>query len=95
MSDMAERVARAIWEQRRADIAKLYPNLVLDEWGDGSVPRLNGVFEEARVAIEAMREPTDAMCVAAEDLSRVDAGQQGVDQAAIWRAMIDEALRNG
>lgn len=59
MSEMVERVARAIWERRREKYHTDYPDMrQLDEWGDGSVPRANGVEDEARSAIEAMRVPT-------------------------------------
>lgn len=39
--------------------------------------------EEARAAIEAMREPTDAM---------VNAGQWQIDPVALYRGFIDAAL---
>lgn len=48
----------------------------------------------ARAAIEAMREPTDAMCDAADALDRVE---HDVLKTALpfdaWIAMVDEALR--
>lgn len=50
-----EKVARAIWEQRRRYSAER--GVDLDEWGDGSIPRDCGVFAEARVAIEALGPP--------------------------------------
>jgi hypothetical protein len=52
-----ESVARAMWEQRRR-AAKIV-DIDLEEWGDGSVPAANGVMDEARVAIEAMRLPDE------------------------------------
>lgn len=53
MSDTVDRVARAMWEVRRAN-AGLVP-VSLEEWGDGSIPKANGILDEARAAIEAMR----------------------------------------
>lgn len=48
-----ERVARAIWEQRRKH-AREQNGIDLEEWGDGSIPRANGVMDEASAAMEAM-----------------------------------------
>ena len=57
MTTVLERVARAMWEQRRKKAAEDFPTLPpLDEWGDdGAVPRANGIMEEARAGLEAMR----------------------------------------
>lgn len=57
MSDMVECVARAIWERRRALAKSFFPDVTFDleEWGDGSIPRSNGVLEEAEAAIAAFR----------------------------------------
>lgn len=57
---MVERVAKAMWEKRR-EISRLDYEIELDEWGDGTVPAGCGVLDEARAAIEAMREPTEQM----------------------------------
>lgn len=87
MSDMTERVARAICKahyiyddyneeeaQRAAD----------NEWVDWCV--------EARAAIEAMREPTGEMLLAAWG-SEDDQGEPGVTEST-WTAMIDAALKD-
>jgi hypothetical protein len=54
MSEMIERVARAMWEVRRQK-AGLVP-VELEPWGDGSIPRANHIMDEARAALEAMLE---------------------------------------
>ena len=54
IDEQTEYVAKAIWVQRvkwaRAS------GIELEEWGNGDVPRMNGIFAEARAAIEAMAE---------------------------------------
>ena len=77
MSEMVERVAMALCDER---------------WR-GDWPKLNeGEREDwrgaARAAIAAMREPIEAMINSAHD--RI-AGEGEI--ADVWRAMIDEALR--
>lgn len=68
-----EEIARAIWEARRAYVAKEWPEIApLEKWGDGSLAQSNGVLEEARAAIEAMREPNEAMAKAAYALHEGD-----------------------
>lgn len=47
-----DRVACAIWNDRVQRCALL--GIVLEPWGDGTIPRANGVFEEAIAAIKAM-----------------------------------------
>ena len=77
---MVERVARAICETSD-------PGGVVDwhEWVD-----------EARAAISAMREPTQAMLDAADLAEKAHLAAGGdpetcADHADVWRAMIDEA----
>jgi hypothetical protein len=80
MSDMVERVARAI----------AAAGTIVD-WDEMSVACQEQFTKEARAAIEAMREPTEAMVDAAwaswEDVE----GSKGFVGA--WQAMIDEALK--
>lgn len=45
------------------------------------------LFEMARAAIEAMRVPTEAM------IEEAWADARAEDAAAVWKAMIDEALK--
>jgi hypothetical protein len=50
--------------------------------------------EVARAAIAAMREPTEAMEVAAEDVVLSRPASQKHAAATVWQAMIDEALKD-
>lgn len=54
MSEMIERVARAIWNIRREDEDRC--DMELEDMGED-----HPVWSEARAAIEAMREPTVEM----------------------------------
>ena len=90
MSVIVERMAKAIWEKRR-QVAMNRNGIELEQWGDGSVPRANHVFDEARAALEAIREPTDPMICAVLDLH--DSQPRTFRVSEDWRAMIDEALR--
>jgi hypothetical protein len=80
--DMVEKVARAIWEDRHPDIG----------WSD--IERLT-FLGHARSAIEAMREPTQAM-LAAPTMNnfawRTEEEVTHGDIALAWRQMIDAAL---
>jgi hypothetical protein len=79
MSEMIERVARAMCVQSGIDWAKQ---------GEGQRSRNMSI---AAAAIQAMREPTVEMLVAAqEDWLCVRAAEERGD--FIWRAMIDTAL---
>ena len=83
---MIDRVARAIWEHRAKQVRLEYPDLLpLEGWG--AVAIANGVMGEARAAIEAMREPTEAMQNAGSER-----GWTPPTGAMIWQAMIDAAL---
>lgn len=82
MSEMVERVARAIAEEingGKFDDARWYN----DDQRDVHRRR-------ARAAIEAMREPTEAMLTAG------DSAMIRKDDAAAdaWQAMVDEALKS-
>lgn len=78
--NMIEKVARAMF---KAD----FPD---SEWR----PTEDGYMRMARAAIEAMREPTNIMCLAALRFEDED-GDGKVDwpmAQKTWRAMIDAAL---
>ncbi len=77
MNEMVEIVARAI-----CVAAKMNPDDAMGGWVHWK--------EEARAAIEAMREPTEAMIEYADKNTR--AGHDGEDLHAVWVAMIDPAL---
>lgn len=86
-----EEVAKAIydtWAQKKG--AEADWQLVCDAAATTSekeFPALhetyNLAFKEARAAIEAMREPTDAM---------VDAGQWQIDPVSLYQSFINAAL---
>lgn len=82
MSEMVERVAKALWEHG----------------GDGSLPRSWKLLHSdkkpeyrhmARAAIEAMRRPTDAMVDVSYDVGC------GPGCLEVWVGMIDAALKDG
>jgi len=79
MSEMVERVARAMFEDDQFDYEPKMPT-----WEE------TGVREEyrrkARIAIEAMREPTEAM------IDRGLAWPNSFVKTGVWLAMIDAAL---
>ncbi len=90
VSEMVERLAKAIWSQR-------YDAIEWDEYlrwykaGQASAPRgvtgrstLAEAFDDARVALVALRQPTAAM---------VEAGLEKSGPFSVWTAMIDEALK--
>jgi hypothetical protein len=91
---MIERVARAQWEARRKWSAEHYDMPVpLEEWGDGALPIANGIMKEARAAVEAMREPTEAMLKATQDHpDHYIAGDAGMTPAQ-WASAIDAILK--
>jgi hypothetical protein len=77
MNEMIERVARKICKHRQ-DSWESIPERVMDDY-----------LSCARVAIEAMREPTDAMQKSVCDILFDDPNAR-----RIWQAMIDSALGN-
>lgn len=52
MSEIETIIARAVWEQRRNHAEK--HDIRLEEWGDGTHARINGVFEETQAAFAAL-----------------------------------------
>ena len=79
MSEMVDRVAKALSDQMEADM----PSFTVMSW-DKCTDQAREVFRKrARAAIEAMREPTERMsdCISS------------YDNPTIWQAMIDEALK--
>jgi len=84
MTEMIERVALAIWQAREMQFPERTRRMRPDEI-DKTTGAWGSAVELARAAVEAMREPTDAM---ADDGYRALA--RGAD--AVWQAMIDKAL---
>lgn len=83
MSEMVEKVARAICCPRGCDYADY------DGKGICALDQLKNYEDRARAAIAAMREPTDAMIYAAYRSLRDD----GLVASEVWPAMIDECLK--
>ena len=87
MNEMVERVAEALWTAR----GNAHDNWPADGPLAKQAPWVQRIVrEEARAAIEAVREPTDAMLDAAE-YEESDLTREG--HAQIHRAMIDAALK--
>jgi hypothetical protein len=86
MSEMVERVARAIWEKQRSKIGDPNGLNARLEWKDKAVPAQfwDSYFDDSRAAISAMREPT---------LEMISAGNKEWVPAKVFRAMIDEILK--
>ena len=77
---MIERVARALSLENQSE------NFMIGEaWEIPGLVNKDGYRKLARAAIEAMREPTEAMIAA-------DQGQADEDAIASWQAMIDAAI---
>jgi hypothetical protein len=99
VSEMVERVARALCVRHGNDPDRLY----VDRLGHTrDYPWWQSYVDDARAAIEAMREPTEAMEEAGEDLVEWDSDdcsgasfalyREG-DAAKFYTAMIDAALK--
>jgi len=79
-NEVVERVARAILKAEVPDADFDYCKSVIDH------PLYEKAMGSARAAIGAMREPTEAMMIAA--------GANSFQQArAVWIRMLDEALK--
>lgn len=91
VSEMVEKVARTLHRHAEKTGAWWVP---WDLTADNLQDRWR---EEARVAIEAMRESTQAMVDAGEETAYVERGYpsdwMGGGSDKVWQAMIDEALR--
>lgn len=92
MSEIVERVARALcdedlWQCGGSDGTRLNP----------AMPNWHHYRKQARLTIEAMREPTEAMCEAGatyyHDNYQTGHAKEQTAAPDIWRAMIDEALK--
>lgn len=88
MDDMVEKVARAICDAgqgqwRKPPYNELHTDALNNHWR-----------HKARAAIEAMREPSEAMVKAGYDAFMAWDARTGDDlgMEIIWRAMIDAAL---
>lgn len=75
MTSMIERAARAIYEGRNGSGCK--------PWSRLTQAHREPYLADVRAAIEAMRDPTDAM---------IDIGVDGDDAVDIYQSMLDTAL---
>jgi hypothetical protein len=82
MNEMIKRVAKAIEDYHDKDAWSPYERI-------GHVVAL----ECARAAIAAMREPTEAMCDAANE-AVFQGGQPPSQPDIVWPAMIDASLKD-
>lgn len=89
MTDLVDKVALAIWQERE----KCFPARVQRMKPD-DFDKANGAWEfarnEARAAIEAMREPTEEMTRKAHALVL-----SNLRHEEVYRHMIDAALTGG
>lgn len=87
--DMVEKVARAI-------VGAMYhpqPDMSGDIWKAVSPRHRRDATDAARAAIEAMREPTEAMKDAGSYFDHDgDGGISAYEAADVWSGMIDAAL---
>jgi hypothetical protein len=84
-----EQIARAMWRVRQEYCRREYAGIApLEDWGDGSIPRANGIFDEALAALEAMRTPTRAMVAAGDAIL----GEHTIAESGWYHVMIDAAL---
>lgn len=79
MSEMVERVAKAIYEDRNGP--KCYP------WGSRTKSHRAPYLADARAAIEAMRDLNVSMI-----LKATGGGVKRQSNGEFWRAVIDSAL---
>lgn len=86
MTDMVEKVARAMWDKRRDRLEGTKWG-GLPAWEVETDELRDEVRAEARAAIEAMRDPTPEM------LAVGIGGAEGVKRR-LWHLMIDAAVSN-
>ena len=90
MSEMVERVARALCESNGSDPDALHFQIPDDEYQE---PAWKAYVFEARAAIEAMREPDDEMVEAACQATFIPVSLTGEQTHRLgYRAMLDAAL---
>jgi hypothetical protein len=77
-----ERVAKCIWEGQPGKPQRLW-----DAIGENVK---NEVRSQARRLIQEMREPTEAMALAGEQVGHYSDAPTAI---SVWTAMIDEALK--
>lgn len=89
-----EQAARAAWDARRKYNLDKH-SVILEEWGDGSLPRANGIFEETIALLRAIREPSDEMIAAYLRAERDCTGPRDWVIRQAWPKAIDSLLVEG
>lgn len=90
MSEMVERVAKALYEAR---FVTTWEEFCAKDRFDSELHSREDWLGFARVAVTAMREPTEGMWEAAV-AARRDAKPGDAEALVMWRAMIDECLKS-
>lgn len=96
MSEMVERVARAILKARFFDREPAAYNSLGEFYRTLDPEHIHEARDEARAAIEAMREPTKAMTAVHNDMAGNELSWDADAECAavVYRAMIDAALKD-
>ncbi len=90
MSRIVERMAKAMWANR-IKVGITIGGMTLPAWEEENEFLHAEVMEEARAAIQALRDPTEDMIYAGWQDGNNGLGK-GEEIKSIWQAMIDEAL---
>lgn len=91
MSEMVERVAAAMYLHGPSTLV-IPSGWPFPEWEEADQSIKDCWRDYARILIAAMREPTEAMVVAAGKENELAATPEA-DATAAWQTMIDEALK--
>lgn len=86
MTEIVERVARAMVADESGPEGSRLFDIHWQEFGEAYT-------KSARVAIEAMREPTEAMQTAGNAVEDPRPATSGPDAVWIWREMVSAALK--
>lgn len=92
MNEMIERVARIVAQRRGFDWDDLPEEREAPKYG---MPDRSEFREGARLHMEAMREPTEAMEAAGDRVNDDHCMGVAVYPSLIWAAMIGAALKEG
>lgn len=91
-----ERVERAMWAQRIKAARDKWPDLPpIDEWGDGTIPKLNGIEGEVRAALQSLMEPSEgAIRHTVEQTIDLNKGEDYEDAAFDFKVSLQAFLRH-
>lgn len=88
ITEIAERVARALSEKRHLSMGGADADTLVQ-----GIPNWHYCVDDAKVAIEALREPTSAMLDAGHSAFTEHAYSFKSELRELWPAMIDAALK--